>query len=291
MPPGLNALENLNVGALFFSFVAFLVLFAGYFFVFWERRRDDSPLKGDDQVGLKLGLFTLLIVALGYATGGLVSVLWYLLSGTKAGSGLIKSGIASLLAGGIGFAAISFLFLPRTNAKEFDRVERFAVGGVAIASGALALSALNGLLGGLFTSADWKFVTAQDFATLLVYGALFFLTLMRFGQLSGWTVPQRPVMPMQQPPGGGYPPQGGGGYQQGGGGYPPQGGGGYPPQGGGGYPPQGGGGGYPPQGGGGGYPPQGGGGYPPQGGGGGLPPPGGSGGGYNPGGGGGYQPR
>jgi hypothetical protein len=291
MPPGFSGLADAGAG--FYIVVAFAVLIAGYFFLFWERRKDDSPLKGDDQIGLKLGLFTLLIVALSYAAGGLHSVLWYLLSGTKApmGSGLIKAGIASLLAGGIGFAAISFLFLPRTNAKEFDRVERYAVGGVAIASGMMAFGALDGLLGGLFNSADWKAHTSEQFASLVVFGALFFLTLMRFGQLSGWTAPQRPVMPMQQPPGGGYPPQGGGGYPpQGGGGYQPQ-GGGYPPQGGGGYPPQGGGGGYPPQGGGGGFPPQGGGGYPPQGGGGGLPPPGGSGGGYNPGGGGGYQPR
>jgi hypothetical protein len=284
MPPGFSGLAEGGAGL--FIVVAIAVLVAGYFFLFWERRRDDSPLRGDDQIGLKLGLFTLLIVALSYAAGGLHNVMWYLLSGTKApmGSGLIKSGIASLLAGGIGFAAISFLFLPRTNAKEFDRVERYAVGGVAIASGLLAFDALDGLLGGLFVSADWKSQTSGEFASLVVFGALFFLTLMRFGQLSGWTAPQRPVMPMQQPPGGGYPPQQGGGYPpQQGGGYPPQqGGGGYPPQGGGGYPPQQGGGGYPPQ--------QGGGGYPPQGGGGGLPPPGGSGG-YNPGGGGGYQPR
>jgi len=240
-----------------------------YFFIFWERRKDDSPNKDDGQVGLKVVMYALLILAIGIAAGGLSAILDFLLAGAK-NTPQIKGGIAHLLAGGVLFAGIFFAVMPRTNAKEYNKTERAASAFLALAFGIHTFIALDGLLAGLFGGAPWKLVSAGHFANLLVYGPLAFLALARIGGMSGWTAPVRmPQMPPGFPPaGGGQPPQQGFGQQ----GYPQQ-GGGYPPQGGG-YPPQGGG--YPPQGGG--YPPQGGGGYPPQGGGG-LPPPGG------------YQPR
>jgi hypothetical protein len=240
---------------------------AAYFYLVWDKSRADSPSKGDGQLGLKVVVYSLLLVALGLAVSGLTDVLVFLLSGAK-NKLQIKEGLGHLLSGGALFTAVFLLLLPRTNTKEFPKTERFALGYIALLAGIGAFMAFDGLLSGLFSSAPWKTQNAANFGGLIVSGALAFLAVFRFGQVSGWTTPTRmSSMPPGFPPaggGGGYPPQQG--FPQQGGGYPPQ-GGGYPPQGGG-YPPQGGGG----------YPPAGGG-YPPQGGGGGLPPPGG------------YQPR
>jgi hypothetical protein len=260
------------VSGMMFGTAAFGVLVLGYFFIFWDRRKEDSANKDDGQVGIKHTLMALMLVGLGIVAGGVDTVVGSLLSGNgdviKAG---IKGGLANLIAGAVAFGGILFLFLPRTNSKDYPQAERFAAGAVAAVAGVAAIFALQGFLSGLFGGTPWA-MNAGNLSSLLVYGALGVIALSRFGGMSGWAAPTR--APAGFPPqGGGYPPQG-----QGGGGYPPQ-GGGYPPQGqGGGYPPQGGG--YPPQGQGGGYPPQGGG-YPPQGGGG-LPPPQGgySGGGY-----------
>jgi hypothetical protein len=238
---------------------------AAYFYLVWDRSRTDSTSKGDNQLGLKVVIYSLLMVALGLAVSGLTDVLVFLLSGAK-NKLQIKEGLGHLLSGGALFVAVFLLLLPRSNTKEFPKTERFAVGYVALVAGIAAFLAFDGLLSGLFSSAPWKTHNAGNFGTLIVSGALAFFALFRFGQMSSWTTPTR--MPSVPP---GFPGAGGGG-----GGYPQQQGfpqqPGYPPQGGG-YPPAGGG--YPPQGGG--YPPAGGG-YPPQGGGG-LPPPGG------------YQPR
>ena len=289
------------------------LLILSYFFITWDKRRDGSENADDNQVGLKLGLFFLALVGLGMAAGGITSFLHYLLSGTKVGSSVMKSGIANILTGLIVLGGVWFVFLPRTNHAAFPRATRYTVGYVAVVSGMLAALSLNGFVDGVFNSAAWR-GNAGNLASLLVFGGLAFVALTRFGAICGWTAPpprqklSGPAGGFQGPAGGfaqqGGPqgPQGGGFPQQGGpqgpqgGGFPPGGpqgpqGGGFPPGGGqqqgggggpqgGGFPPSGG----PQQGGGGGQ--QGGGGFPapgggsPQGGGGGLPPPSGSGGGF-----------
>jgi hypothetical protein len=258
-------------GALFGVAAVFLVLI-GYFFITWERRRADSPMKDDEHAHLKLTLYALMIIALGIAAGGLVEILGYLLSGAKGGSIRIKGGISHLVSGGAGLVALFFLFLPRTNAKDYPKAEQYASGVLALFAGMMALNSFDDLLSGLFAGGPWL-INSAHLSSLLVMGAITAIALFRFGALSGWTVPVR-TMPMpqqgypqqgfpqqqqqqqQQVPQQGYPPQGGG-YPPQGGGVPPQ-GGGQPP--GGGYNPQGGGGLPPPSGGG--YPPPGGGGYP-----------------------------
>jgi hypothetical protein len=224
-------------------------LLAGYTFITIDRRREGSLSKDDKQAGLKLVLFALMLVSLMGAAGGVETLLHYILSGAKTGSGALKMSLAVLIASGGAFAIFWLVFLPKTNSKEAPQPERFFLGAVAAMAGGKFIAGLGQLTSMLFLSAPWPF-TSQSFAVILVNGGLMFFALARFGSLSGWTTPVRQVPPANFPPqGGGYPPQGGG--------YPPQ-GGGYPPQGGG-YPQQGGG--YPQQGGG--YPPQGGGGYPP----------------------------
>jgi hypothetical protein len=278
-----------------------------YFFIQWDKRKPDSENVDDTQVGLKLGLFFLAIIGLGIAVAGLSAFLHYLLSGTKAGTGVLKTGIASVLSGGLFLGAVWFMFLPRTNYSEYPKATRFAVGYVGVICGFVAALSLNLFLVGLFNSAPWAFNSA-NMANLIVFGGLGVVAISRFGALSGWTAtqprqnfgggggfqqpPQGGGFPGGQPPqqqaqgggfpGGGAPPQGGpvggGAPPAGGGGFPPA-GGGAPPAGGGGFP--GGGGGAPPAGGGGQAP--GGGGFPAPGGGGGgggLPPPSGSGGGF-----------
>ncbi len=279
------------------------VLAAAYFFLFWERRGDDSPNKDDTQVGLKLLVYMMMIFGLALAAGGLTRVLYYLLGGAKP-SIIIKGALGTLITGVAMFAAMYWWFFPRTNAGQYTKIERFAVGWVAGVAGVITILALESLLSGLFTGLAWKpsqnassMPNAANLAELIVFGGLAFLSLTRFGAMSGWVAPVRqPRLPagfqqqqgygqpaMQQPaygqpahPGEGYPPQSnaplGGGAPPAGSapqqGFPPQ-GGSAPQQGGGGFPPQSGG--APQQGGG--FPPQGG--SAPQQGGGGLPPPGG----------------
>lgn len=247
-------------GALIVAFVPILLL-AAYFFSFWDKRSDDSASAGDNQVLLKLTLWGLLLASVAMAASGLQLMLGFLFAGAPKGtSGIIKMGLSMIIAGGGMFALVYFLFLPRSNNKDYPRIEKLAFGYVAGISGIITLSLLLGLLNGLFNSMGWKTYTGWRFGGLAVYGALTFVAMMRFGSMSGWTVPvraapmagyaqpmqpqqpmqgypQQPQQPMQgygQPQGGGYPPQGGG--QQGGGGLPPP-GGGYPPPGGG-YPPR-----------------------------------------------------
>lgn len=245
----------LGSGALVFVALA-------YFFIIWDKRREDSAFKDDNQIGLKLALFFFGIVAIGIAARGLGTLLGYLLAGAKPTSNL-KLGLALLVSGGGFFSLIMFLLLPRTNNREHDRVARFAFGYVALIAGLGTILLTTTFLAGVFGGKDWKLENAAIFGHLLVTGGLAAMALKFYGDMSGWVAPVR-AMPMQGfPPQQGYPQQPQAGYpQQPQAGYPQQPQAGYPQQ------PQPG---YPQQ-------PQGGG-YPPQGGGGGLPPPGGSGGG------------
>lgn len=251
------------------ALIGVLFLAAAYLFAQADRLRADSASKDDDQVGLKTAIFALTIAGLVVAVGGAETLVHYLVSGAKTGTGEIKNGAAGLVAGGLVVGGLVKMLLPRTNTDEFPKVSRLALGFIAALTGMMAIGAfatfvqlmING--GGL----PWA-AKSGSLSSLVVYGAIAFLSLTKLGSLSGWTTPQRPAAPMA-PQGGGPQYHQSGGMQQPG--YPPQ-QAGYPPQGqqmppqGGAYPPQGGG--YPPQGGGG----AGGGGYPPQGGGGGYQP-------------------
>jgi hypothetical protein len=231
---------------------------AAYFFASLDRGRENSPVKDDTQLGLKLVLFGIAIAGVQLIAGGTHELLAFMLSGFKGGSVPIRQALPPILVGALALLVIFKMMLPRTNASTAKQAERYAVGFLGLQFGVIALSSVSAVVSGLFAEAPWA-VTSNFVAATIVNGGLGFFTLTRFGGLSGWTAPVAPPPPAMPQGGQGYPPQGGG-YPPQGGGYPPQ-GGGYPPQGGG-YPPQGGG--YPPQGGG--YPPQGGG-YPPQGGG------------------------
>ena len=239
---------------------AFLLL--GYFFAVWDQRKAESDSKDDGQVGVKIALMAVIIMGIGIAAGGAQTLLHYLLSGAKTGTPAIKQAIAGLLSGGIVIGIFAFVFLPRTNVRDYPKATRIAAGFVAFGGVVMAAMNLNTFITELIMGGGSWAAKAGHLASIVVGGGLGVGALIKLGGLSGWTAPVRPVAPqpsagyaqpgmqqqqpmMQQ----GYPPQGGG--------YPPQGGGG-------GYPPQGGGGGYPPQGGGGGYPPQGGGGYQPR---------------------------
>ena len=259
MDPAVQALRT-SGGSL--NMAAAAVLTLGYFYIFWDKRKDSSDSKDDGQVGLKVVLYTLLLVSLGVAAGGLEGILGWLLSGAKGGAGFIKEPLAHLAAGGVGAVVVLLVLLPRTNAKDKQQVERFTAGAVAVVAGISAVMSFDGMLTGVLGSGGdgWRSSGAQNAGSFLVAGALAFFSVTRFGTMSGWTAPAKPAPMMQQ---GAYQPQGGymqqqqmqqhGGYQgypqggqmQGGGGYPPQGGGGQMPPGGG-YP-QGGGGPYQPR--------------------------------------------
>jgi hypothetical protein len=251
----LMALDSAGLGSLLVLGAPFLLV-VGYFLLTWDAHREGSPNKYDNQIGLKLVLFFLLLIGLGVAAGGLDTVLYFLLSGTKIGTAKLQAGVAALLAGGVVVFAVQFLLLPRTNFNDYPKATRLATGFVAAAAGMAAVLELAGFLGVIIVgSPGGRLVPAMgSLSSILVFGGLGFLALNRFGTMSGWVAPVKPA-PMAHPgypPPGGYPPQGG---------YPPPPAAGYPPPAGGGYPPPGGN--PPPQGG---YPPPGGG-YPPPGGG------------------------
>ncbi len=243
---------------------AFAFLVGGYFYAVWDQRKADSDSKDDGQVGVKVAIIAVIIVGIGIAFGGAQTLLHYLLSGAKTGTPAIKGAIAGLLTGGLVIAVFAFVFMPRTNVRDYPKATRLGAGYVSFIGTVYAIIHLQIFISSLIMGGGSWVGKAGALAGVVVGGALGVGALFKLGGLSGWTAPVRPVAPqpsagyaqpgMQQQPmqQQGYPPQ------QQGGGYPPQQGGGYPPQ-------QGGGGGYPPQqGGGGGYPPQGGGGYQPR---------------------------
>ncbi|MFT3693519.1 MAG: hypothetical protein QM831_10300 [Kofleriaceae bacterium] len=222
-----------------------------YLLLTLDRGRANSLSKDDTQAGIKLVMFAFTLFGIVMAALGLQDLLGEILGGLKGGGSTIKADLPPIIVGALVVVVMLRLLLPRTNASSQKQEERYFLGAIALIFGVSALIAANFLLEGVFNSAAWSGI-AKALAMVLVSGGILFVAISRFGALSGWTVPERPMAPppAQYPPqGGGYPPQGGG-YPPQGGGYPPQ-GGGYNPQGGG-YPPQGGG--YPPQGGGGGYP-------------------------------------
>jgi hypothetical protein len=237
-------------------FVALLFVVFGYFMVTLDRARDGSLSKDDGQVGVKLVLHSFILMGIMMAAGGVTTLVHYVFSGFKGGSGPIKQSIPSIAIGAVAVVVASKAFLTRTNNGTHRQIERFMLGALALVYLGMALMMLDLFVTGLINDMPWE-ANSGSFAVGVVSTLVSLFAIIRLGSISGWVAPAPPPPPPPQqsqgmpPGGGGYPPQGGG--------YPPQ-GGGYPPQGGG-YPPQGGG--YPPQGGG--YPPQGGG-YPPQGG-------------------------
>jgi hypothetical protein len=245
MPDLSDLLATVSGSSFFLGAPAFLVL--AYFFLVWDARKADSPNKDDGQIGLKLVLYFFIIIGVGFAAGGISTLLNYLLSATKTGTPALKSGLAGLIAGVVPIFAVAVVLLPRTNYRSHTKAGRASYGYLAAIGGFMALLSLQGLVTQLIMSAPWA-ITSGQLANLIVFAGIGFFALFRLGSLSSWSAPARP-QPMAPSHSQGYPPQGGG--------YPPQ---GYPPQG---YPQGyggGGGGGYGPQGGG--YPP--GGGYQPR---------------------------
>jgi hypothetical protein len=234
--------DLLNVSGGEFSLGAPAFLAFAYFFLVWDSRRADSPNKDDGQIGLKLVLYFFIIIGIGFAAGGIATLLGYLLSGAKVGTSVLKQGLAGILSGVVPIFAVAVVLLPRTNYLQYTRAARLSYGYLAAVGGFVALQSLQRVVSLLIMSDPWASTSGQ-IAHLLVFGGVAGFALSRLGSLSSWSAPVRPA-PMA--PSQGYPPQGGG--------YPPQ---GYPPQG---YPQSYGGGYGPPQGGG--YPP--GGGYQPR---------------------------
>ena len=225
------AFRSPNAGSMLIA-ASFAVLLLGYFYIFWDRRKDTSPNQGDGQVGIKLVLYTLLLVSLGLAVGAIESILGYILAAGKnhdglKGAGPLKMGIASLVAGGVGVAAIMFACLPLTNVREYPQVERFAVGAVALIAGLATVLGLQETLQNFFGRVDIWAAKAHALASFLVSAGLAALAIMRFGSLSGWQSPMRAGQASYQQAQAGYQqPQVG--YQQQPGGYGQAQPGGYP---------------------------------------------------------------
>jgi len=237
MPAGITELLS-SAGGLAFLLGAPVFLALAYFFLVWDARRPESPNKDDGQIGLKLVLYFLILVGIGFAAGGLATLLNYVASGTKAGTPALKLGLAGILSGVVPIVAVAGVLLPRTNFRQYTRAARLTYGYLAAVGGLLALMSLQSLVTNLIMSQPWA-STSGELAELVVFAAIGLFALVRLGSLSSWSPPPppQPMAPQGYPPqGGGYPPQG----------YPPQGypqgyGGGYGPPQGGGYPPPGGG--------------------------------------------------
>jgi hypothetical protein len=197
--------DFLSAGGLLLSVGAPTLLVLAYLFTAWERRREGAD-DSDTQVGLKLVLYTLMVVALGMAASGLSAAAFWLVSGTQAGFDTLKGGLGSIIAGGGVLVALFLLVLPRTNAATETRSSRFFLGYVAAVSGLIAIASIDSLANSLIYWSDWASV-AGPLSSVIVYGGLAFLALNRFGVLSGWTAPVRAPSVAQAA---GYPA----GYQQ-----------------------------------------------------------------------------
>lgn len=211
------AFRSPNAGSMLIA-GSFAVFLLGYFYIFWDRRRDQSINASDSQVGLKLVLYTLLLVSLGLAIGAIEDILGYILAAGRnplgeKGAGPLKMGIASLVAGGVGVAAIMFACLPLTNAREYPQVERFAVGAVALVAGLATVLGLEDTLQSFFGKTPGWPPKAHALASFLVSTGLAVLAIIRFGSLSGWQSPMRGAQAGYQA---GYQQPQVGGYQQGG---------------------------------------------------------------------------
>ena len=179
IPPKILVLVPL-VGAPFFIALA-------YFFTFWDRRNEDSALKEDDQIGLKLVLFAMFLVGIFLAAAGLGKFLGTLLAGASDKTSL-KQGIGSLLGGAAGAAATYFVFIIKTNTTTHPRVERYAYGYLAGSTGIVLMllleAAISGLIGGTL---GWKTGGATALAYVVVTGGVAGFAVLRYGKLSGWT--------------------------------------------------------------------------------------------------------
>jgi hypothetical protein len=193
------------------------VVFVGiaYFFVALDRLRTTSASADDDQLGIKLVLYALVLAGVQLAAGGADGMLAYVLGGFKGGSGPLRDALPPIIVGLGSAFAIAKLLLPRTNAHFAKRPERLALGALATLHGAIALVGLSGFVTGIFKSWAWS-MTSASMATTIVSGAIAYLAISRLGAHSGWTMPPpRPrtdAPPYQQPPGG-YPPAPPGGYR------------------------------------------------------------------------------
>jgi hypothetical protein len=206
----------------------FLVL--GYFAVLIDRRREGSPSRDDNQVGIKLVLYGVAIVAMLMVVGGLQRLFEYVLGGFKPIEVLKQAG-AALVAGGFVALGVIALALPRTNARAMPQVERYAWGLIALYTGITAVFALHLVVEGVFMSQPWAQI-AGFLAQLFAYGVVTILAIARLGRLSSWGAATSAGYAGQQgyqqqgyQQGGSYPQQGysgqqGYGGQQGGGGYP-----------------------------------------------------------------------
>ena len=83
-----------------FTVGAVTLLAGGYLFLFWDRHSDGSANKEDDQVGLKLALYTFLLICLGLAAAGIDGLLGYLLAGAKD-TRTLKSSLGAIIGGAL----------------------------------------------------------------------------------------------------------------------------------------------------------------------------------------------
>ena len=188
----------------------FLVL--GYFAVLIDRRREGSPSRDDNQVGIKLVLYGVAIVAMLMVVGGLQQLFEYVLGGFKPTEVLKRAG-AALVAGGFVALGVIALALPRTNARQMPQVERYAWGLIALYTGITAVFALHLVVEGVFMSLPWAKI-AGYLAQLFAYGVVTVLAIARLGRLSAWGAAAGAGYAAGQP---GYQQQG---YQQQPGSYP-----------------------------------------------------------------------
>ncbi len=175
-----------------------LILSIGGVHTIWQQHRHahEHGHRGDPQLGLKLVLFFSLLIAVGIVAGACERVLGYLLAGAKAAKGQpgwwpIKQGIAEFAAGSVGIAAILFLFLPRSNHREFPQLERYTYGAVALIATSSSIIELRHVLTGFFGALPGWPAKAHALASLLVTAALGYWALLRFGRMSGWQMPRR----------------------------------------------------------------------------------------------------
>src|SRR5438270_663723 len=110
----LNFAPGLAIGmtaAITYAFFALLLIAL-------DRFRPSSASKDDTQVELKVLVFSLALIGLALAAGGVTDLVATVAGGFKGGGDAIKRVLAPIVVGAGVMAAMLVVFLPRTNAAS-----------------------------------------------------------------------------------------------------------------------------------------------------------------------------
>ncbi|GEM_PF-4255409 len=155
-----------------------------YVLLVWDATRPYSYSASDGQIGLKVVLYTFLLLGILVAAEGLNGVFHFFVTLNDASR--LKSGIAGAATGGGTLLLLGLFVLPRTNWKVFPKSTRAALGAAALTSGFTVIAAIHDTLVRVLTSAPWE-QTSGSMTRVVAFGPITFVSFVLLGKLSQWS--------------------------------------------------------------------------------------------------------